>query len=120
MATATADNFEGTITRVAPAGGATAGTLIYDSTMRALFLAMTTATSGNNYTAKAFGLIRGAPVSSAAAVLGGFPLTWSTATSKFAKATSAATTFIQGWANSGVASGSTTIDVVLTLPVGWP
>jgi hypothetical protein len=54
---ATSDNFEGTLAMVAPAGGVTVGTPVYNSTSKQVCLPMTAATSGNTYSAKVVGLV---------------------------------------------------------------
>lgn len=54
----TSDNFSDTIIRVAPAGAVVAGTVYADATDKVVCLAMTTAASGANFTAKVTGKVR--------------------------------------------------------------
>lgn len=112
---ASSDNldYDIAIALTAPAGGVTAGTLVYNSTSKAVVLPMTTATSGNTYTGKIIGLVRSAPKLSGAAWTVLRSLTWVSSLSKFKSSTGGAS---QAVAYSAAASADTTGDVILRLP----
>lgn len=109
-------NYEGTITATAPAGGVTAGTVVFSTAHRCLLLPMISALSGATYTALADGCVVSAPVSSGAAYAAGQSLGWSTASSYLAAITTGTTANAQAFPISAVASGSTTADVVIHPP----
>ncbi len=71
---ATSHDWNGCLTFVAPAGGATAGTMIRNSTTLALILPMTTAASGSNYTGKIWGRANGVARLTATDWIAGMPL----------------------------------------------
>lgn len=112
----TSDNFEGTTASVAPAGGVTVGTLVYNSTSKAVVLPMTAATSGNTYTAKTNGLVRTVAKLTGVAWVQHRSLRWISSTSKFA-VTTATTQVSQATAFAAAAAGDTTGDVILRFPV---
>ncbi len=112
----TSDNFEGTVQQVALAGGAAVGTLHFETSTRAVTLPMTAATSGNTFVGKAMGLIRSAPVASAAAIKALMPLSWNTTTNLFTPVVTGTTAIVQAYAFGAIAISSTTGDVVLCLP----
>lgn len=110
-------NFEGAIQLLAPAGGVTAGTMIFVATARNRYavLPMTTATSGNTYTGLVEGYIKDAPVSTlCAATTGGVPLTWLTTVGKFKHMTAAGNA--QALSVGTISAGATTADVILRFP----
>lgn len=113
---ATSDNFEGTIQQIALAGGATTGSIHFETTTRIATLAMSTATSGNSFVGKCQGLVRNAPVASAAAIKAGMPLTWSTANTNFAPVVTGTTAIVHAYANGAIAISSVLGDVILCLP----
>jgi hypothetical protein len=110
-------NFAGTLQLLAPAGGVTAGTMIFVATARNRYavLPMTTATSGNTYTGLVEGYVKDAPVSTlCAATTGGVPLIWLTTVGKFKHVTAAGNT--QAISVGTITAGATTADVILRLP----
>lgn len=110
-------NFEGTLQLLAPAGGVTAGTFVFVSTSlnRQLVLPLTSATSGNYYTALVEGYVKDAPVSTTcAATTGGVPLRWFTTVSKFKHLTAASNA--QAYSVGTITAGATTADVILHFP----
>jgi hypothetical protein len=116
----TSDNFENTITLVAPAGGATTGTLIYNATTKVVAYPLTTATSGSDYVAKVVGRLNGVAVESVAAMAAGTPLTYKTATSNFGPITTGTTGILNAWLAAPSVSTVLTGDVILCLPSGHP
>jgi len=116
---ATKGNFEGTVTLVAPAGGTTTGTQIFDATTRTLILPMTTATSGANYTGLIIGLMRGVPVSATATIAAGQPLAWGTTNSTFAACATGATGVCHGYAAASIGTSDTTGDVYVIPPAAF-
>jgi predicted RecA/RadA family phage recombinase len=113
---ATSDNFEGTLAMVAPAGGVTVGTPVYNSTSKQVCLPMTAATSGNTYSAKVVGLVKTVAKLTGVAWVQGRSLRWISSTSRFA-VTTATTQISQGSAAAAAAAGDTTGDVILRFPV---
>ena len=111
---ATSHDFDGTLPRVAPAGGATAGNIVADATDFVVCLALTTATSGNTYIAKVQGRVNGVARLTGAAWTAGQPLAW--ASSKLTHVITGA--HVIGHAAAAAASGDTTGDVILCLPQG--
>jgi hypothetical protein len=113
---ATSHDFDETLSYAAPAGGATAGTMLYNATSKMVVLPLTTATSGNTFTAKIRGLVKGAPRSTAVSTAWtvGIGLAWVTATSKFKIATAASLAAAQAAAVTGTTD--TTGDVILIFP----
>ena len=110
-------NFEGTLRLLAPAGGVTAGTMIFVATARNRYavLPMTSATSGNTYVGMVEGYVKDAPVSTTCtATTGGVPLTWLTTVGKFKQLTAA--TNAQALSVGTISSGATTADVILRFP----
>lgn len=110
-------NYEGTLTLLAPAGGVTAGTMVFVATAlkRYAVLPMTTATSGNTYSGLVEGYIVGAPVSTlCAAITGGVPLLWQTTVAKFKHVTAAGNS--QAVSVGTITAGATTADVILRFP----
>ncbi len=114
--TVTSDNFEGTIQQVALAGGATVGTMHFETTSRLPSLPMTTATSGNTFIGKVMGLVRSAPVASAAAIKAGMALNWNTTTNLYTPIVTGTTAIVNAYAFGAIAISSTTGDVILCLP----
>lgn len=113
---ASKSNYEGTVVAVAPAGGVTAGTVVFNASYRTLLLPLTSATSGATYTALADGCVVSAPVASAAAYAAGQSLAWSTANSNLGAIVTGTTANAHAFPISAVASGATTADVVIHLP----
>ena len=116
---ATKGNFEGTATLVAPAGGSTTGTLIFDATTRNLILPMTTATSGANYTGLIMGLMRSVPVSATVALAVGQPLAWGTTNSTFTQCATGATGVCHGYAAAPIGTADATGDVYVIPPAAF-
>lgn len=113
---ASKSNYEGTITATAPAGGVTAGTVVFNTSYRTLLLPLTSATSGATYTALADGCVVSAPVASGAAYAAGQSLGWSTANTNLGAIVTGTTANAHAFPIAAVASGSTTADVVIHLP----
>lgn len=111
---ASSDNFDETMEFVAPAGGATAGTLIVEATTLKVTLPLISATSGNNYTGKCFGRIDGVTKSSATAFLAGAALTIKTDGVAYART---AAGIVNAWAFGAAVSTDTSMSVILTLPI---
>jgi hypothetical protein len=110
-------NYEGTLRLLAPAGGVTAGTMVFVATARNRYaiLPMTTATSGNFYTGMIEGYVKDAPVSTlCAATTGGVPLLWLTTVAKFKHLTAAGNA--QALSVTTITAGATTADVILRFP----
>jgi hypothetical protein len=102
---------------VAPAGGATAGTIIYDSTSLVVVLPMTTATSGSTYTGKVIGRVNSVAKVSGTAWVGGAALTWVSSSSAFQITVSGSGQTTQAVAFGAASSAAVTGDVVLRHPV---
>lgn len=113
---ASSDNFENTLALVAPAGGVTAGTMAIDVNTRQVVLPMTSATSGNTFTAKVMGRIKSAPVISTMTGVQGASIAYATATSNFTYPTTGTTVNVQGILAANFAAGGTTADIILDLP----
>lgn len=111
---ATSHDYEGTITRVAPTGGATAGNIIADATDFVVCLAMTTAASGASYIAKVDGRVNGVAKSTGAAWTAGQPLAF--ASSVFTHIITGA--HVVAHAAAAATAAATTGDVILNLPHG--
>ena len=112
---ATSSNFEGTMELTAPAGGVVVGTLYYNSTSKAVDLAMTAAASGATFTGKITGLVKTVLKATGAAWTVNRSLSWTT--TKFKSCTGSTS---QATAFNAAASGDTTGDVILRLPVTAP
>lgn len=114
MATSSHD-FEGAITRVAPASGVTAGSVYSDTTDKVVYLALLTATSGSNFSAKVEGRVNGVAKISGTA--------W-TAGQALAHDGTAFTHVVTGTvrviANAAIAATSAAVtgDVILRMPSG--
>lgn len=113
---ATSHDYDGTIRRVAPTGGATAGNIVNDTTDFVCALALTTATSGNSYTAKVEGLVKSVAKVSGAAWTAGQALAYSSGSSAFTHVITGA--HVVAHAAAAAASADTTGDVILCLPMG--
>lgn len=107
---ATSHDWSGCLEFVAPAGGATAGTMIRNSTTLALILPMTTATSGNSYTGKIAGRVNGVARLTATDWIVGMPL------SHDGTAFSTVKTGVAIVAHAANAATATTGDVILCPP----
>lgn len=114
MATGVASNTDDTISMAAPAGGVTAGTLLFNATTKSVSLPMTTATSGNTFSNKILGRVNTVPKSTAAAWLGGQPLNWVSSSSAFKIYTAAGV--IHARAAADATAAATTGDVILITP----
>jgi len=110
---ATSHDWDGTLRLVAPAGGITAGDISNDATDKVVSLALTTATSGNAYTGKVQGLVKGVSRVTGTAWTAGQRLAITTG-SKFTHVTSGA--IVVAHAAAAAASADTTGDVILCLP----
>lgn len=108
---ATSHDFEGALSFVAPAGGATAGTLIVDSTTKAVILPLTTATSGNSYVGKCSGRVNGVARLTATDWIAGMRLAHDG--TAFTTVTTGAVACV---AHAAAAATATTGDVILHLP----
>lgn len=113
---ATSDNFAGTLTFVAPAGGTTAGTLLFNATTRCVIYPFATVTSGSNYTGKVVGKVVGAPLESVAAAAAGTPLSWSTTNANFTPVVTGTTAMVNAYLAAPSVSTTLTGDVILCLP----
>jgi hypothetical protein len=111
---ATSHDYDGTMTRVAPNGGVTAGTVYNDSTDKVTYLCMVTAVSGANFTAKVEGRVNAVAASTGAAWTAGQPLAF--ASSVFTHVITGAV--IVAHAAAARAATATTGDVILQLPTG--
>ena len=112
---ATSHDYDGTLPRVAPSGGVTAGTIYSDSTDKVTYLCMMTATSGSTFTAKVEGRVNGVAANTAAAWTAGQPLAYA-AGSGFTHIITGAV--IVAHAAAPRAAAATTGDVILCLPSG--
>lgn len=112
----TSHDFCDTLTLVAPAGGATAGTPIFNATTRLYIFPLSTAASGADYVGKVRGLLKGVALESVAAMATGTPLEYQTATSNFGPVTTGSTATIHGWLAAPSVSTVLTGDIVLTMP----
>ncbi len=112
---ATSHDYDGNIIRVAPASGVTAGTVYADATDKVVYLAMTTAISGANFSAKVEGRVNGVAANTAAAWTAGQPLAYATS-SGFTHIITGAV--IVAHAAAARAIAATTGDVILCLPSG--
>lgn len=110
------DNFECTLEFVAPAGGVTAGTMVFVTANRNLILPMTTATSGNTYTGKVMGKVTGIAVTATQAMVAGTPLAWNTTNTLLAAIASGTTANAQAIAATAIAASASTTDVILIFP----
>jgi hypothetical protein len=111
----TSHDYDGTLTRVAPAGGVTAGTIYADSTDKVVYLAMLTAISGANFTAKVEGLVKSVAANTASAWTAGQPLAYATG-SGFTHIITGGVIVAHAAAPRAIAV--TTGDVILCLPSG--
>ncbi len=111
---ATSHDYDGTIRRVAPTGGATAGTIIADGTDFVVCLPLTTAVSGLAFTAKVEGRVNGVARNTGAAWTAGQALSF--ASSVFSHVVTGAK--IVAHAAAAAAIADTTGDVILCLPTG--
>ncbi len=118
MATAVPSNTDETIVLAAPVGGATYGTVIFNATLKRLYLPMTTAASGVNYTAKVLGRVNTIPKSTAGAFTGGQLLNWASTAASFKAYTAAGVAHAMAAADATAAA--TTCDVFLIHPVKAP
>ncbi len=114
MATAIASNTDDTISMAAPAGGVTAGTVLFNTTTKSVSLPMTTAASGVTFSNKVFGRLNTIPKSTAAAWIGGQPLNWVSASSFFKVYTAGGV--IHARAAADATAAATTGDVILITP----
>ena len=112
---ATSHDYDGCLIRVAPAGGATAGTIIADATDKVVCLPLTTALSGANFTAKVEGRVNGVAANTAAAWTTGQPLAYATG-SGFTHIITGAVIVAHAAAPRAIAA--TTGDVILCMPSG--
>lgn len=114
MATGVPSNTDEVISLAAPAGGATANTLIFSASLKMLVLPMTTATSGNTYSAKILGRVNTVPKSTAGAFTGGQPLNWASTAASFKAYTAGGV--IHARAAGDATAAATTCDVFLICP----
>lgn len=110
----TSDNLNDVVPQVAVAT-VTAGTLYYNATSKAVVLPMTSAITGATYAAKITGLVRTVPKATGAAWTVNRSLSWTS--TKFKSCTGSTS---QAVAYNAAASGDTTGDVILRLPVTAP
>jgi hypothetical protein len=115
----TSHDFSDTLPLVAPAGGTTAGTVIFNTTTRNFIFPLETVTSGSTYIGKVRGLLKGVAIESVAAMAAGTPLEYQTATSNFGPVTSGTTATIQAWLAAPSVSTVLTGDIILTMPVSY-
>lgn len=108
---ATSHEYSGALTFVAPAGGATAGTIIYNSTTKCAIFPLTTAASGANYIGKAEGLVKGVSRITTTDWIVGMRLAHDG--TAFTTVTTAAAAVVAHAANAATA---TTGDVILCFP----
>ncbi len=108
---ATSHDFDGTLSFVAPASGATAGTIIKNTTTSATILPLTTAASGVAYTGKIAGRVNGVTATTLAWIAGQMLSHNGTAFSTLISA-------LRVVANAAAAKGAaaTTGDVILCPP----
>ena len=111
----TSNNFEGVQPCLAPAGGVTAYTPSYNATSKMLTLPMTTATSGNTYSGKVTGLVKGMAKFTGVAWVHGQALRWITSLNLW-KITTINTHVSQGSASTAATAAATTGDVILRFP----
>ncbi len=116
---ANSSNYEGTLLFTAPAGGVTAGTLVFDATNRVLNLPTVTATSGNTYAGKVAGMVISAPCASGQAYNAGQPVLWSTGNTNLTVATTGTTVNHHAVAAKEIATGSVTGDFIISLPFAY-
>jgi predicted RecA/RadA family phage recombinase len=114
MATGVPGNTDEVISMAAPAGGATAGTILFNTTTKSVTLPMTTATSGSTFANKILGRVNTVPKSTAAAWVAGQPLNWVSASSHFKVYTAAGV--IHARAVADATAAATTGDVILITP----
>ena len=107
---ATSHDWADTLTFVAPAGAATAGTIIRNATTLAVILPMTTAASGSNYIGKIAGRVNGVTRLTATDWIVGMPL------SHDGTAFSTVKTGVAIIAHAANAATATTGDVILCPP----
>jgi hypothetical protein len=114
------DNACETLIFTAPAGGVTAFTATFDATSRVLCVPCIDATSGATYPAWCNQYrANGIDCSSGYAYSAGEPVAWSTGNSQFEKITTGTTANIHAYAAEDIASGSTTGDFILSLPLAF-
>ncbi len=112
---ATSHDYDGTIRRIAGSGGVTVNTIFNDTTDKVVGLALATAASGVEFTAKVEGRVNGVAANTAAAWTAGQPLAYANGSGFTHTITGAV---IVAHAAAPRAAATTTGDVILCLPSG--
>jgi hypothetical protein len=107
-------NWDGTMQFTAPAGGVTAYNLNVTATTLIACVPLQTATSGNTYTGRIYGVVQDVTKSSATAFLAGAALSIGTAGVAVAVAASGIT---NAYAYGDATSTNTVMDVLLVPPI---
>lgn len=108
---ATSHDYDGSLSFIAPAGGATAGTIIKNSTTSATIFPLTTAASGVAYTGKVAGRVNGVTTTTVLWIAGQMLSHNGTAFS-----TLVSTLRVVANAAAAKTAAATTGDVILRLP----